>query len=113
MEFAEQDIQALKEIAPSLSVANEGGYSYILINKIKLPSNCKPLEIDALLCPMQKDGYQSRLYFAEKLSGCNIALNWNANVRILGRTWYGISWQTPEGLSLKEMLLVHLKAFTS
>src|ERR1700749_1324993 len=103
MEFAEQNIQDLKEIAPSLSVADEGGYSYILIDKLKLPSKCKPLEIDALLCPMQKDGYQSRLYLAEKLIGCKTTLNWNANVRILGRIWYGISWQTPEGLSLKEM----------
>jgi hypothetical protein len=111
MEFAPQDIEELKAIAPSLRAADEGGYSFILIEKLKMPANCKPPEVDALLCPMLKDGYQSRLYLSEKLAGCNAALNWNATVRILGRTWYGISWQTPAGLKLKEMLLVHLKAF--
>nr|WP_221284643.1 hypothetical protein [Mucilaginibacter sp. SP1R1] len=82
------------------------------MENLKLPANCKPALVDALLCPMLKEGYQSRLYFSEKPVGCNTTLNWNANVRILGRTWYGISWQTPAGLKLKEMLLVHLKAFS-
>jgi hypothetical protein len=110
MNIPQDQIEELKSIAPSLQMASEGGYTYILISQLNLPGNCKPSVVDALLCPMPKDGYQSRLYFDTTLNG-GPQRNWNANVRILGKTWYGISWQTPIGLTLKEMLLVHIKAF--
>ena len=103
------EIDELKQIAPSLSISEEGGLTYILIGNLKLPNGCKPTVVNALLCPSLRDGYQSRLFFSERITS-NIARNWNGNLRVLEENWYAISWKTPSGLRLAEMLLVHLEA---
>ncbi|KAB7725507.1 hypothetical protein F5984_26060 [Rudanella paleaurantiibacter] len=110
MIFSEEEIHELKTIAPNLSVAQEGGYTYILICGLLLPDGCQPAVADALLCSLPREGYNSRLFFSEQIAG-GPTLNWNGNIRVLGRNWYAISWQTQPGLRLAEILSVHLKAF--
>jgi hypothetical protein len=109
MEFQTDQVEELKSVTPNLSVAEEGGYTYILIEGYQLPTGCNPAIVDLLLCPMARDGYQSRLYFPQKITGCTMTPNWNGTVRVLGRTWEAFSWRTESGLRLLEMLLVHLK----
>ena len=112
MDFQETQIEELKKIAPNLSIAEEGGFTYILIEKLQLPDGCVPPIVDALLCPMFKDGYQSTLFYSTQPTGYpsrNSSHNWNrTNVRILDRNWFAQSWQVPNGLKLVEMLLIHL-----
>lgn len=108
----ESEINELKKIAPSLSLAEEGGYRYLLIDNLKLPEGCSPSTTQALLCPDPKDGYQSRLYFESVISG-RPGLNWNGSIIILDKTWYSYSWQTNPGLRLAEKLMVHLGALRS
>lgn len=112
MDFQEKQIEELKKIAPNLSVAEEGGFTYILIEKLQLPDGCTPSIVDALLCPMLKDGYNSTLFYSAQPTGYpprNPPHNWNRiNVRILDRTWFAQSWQVPNELKLVEMLLIHL-----
>ena len=103
------EIEKLKQIAPCLSFAEEGGLSYILIEDLKLPDGCQPRVVNALLCPSPRDGYESRLFFSDKIAS-NVDRNWNGNLRILENNWYAISWKTQSGLGLAEMLLVHLDA---
>lgn len=110
MEFLLDQIEELKQIAPSLRQASEGGYTYLLINGLKMPDGCVPHEVDALLCSQPREGYNSRLFLSSQITGCP-PLNWNGNIRALGENWYAISWQTSPGLRLVEMLQVHLKAF--
>ncbi len=110
MNFDATQIKELKQITPNLSYAQEGGYSFILIEGLQLPDGCKPQVVDALLCPTARDGYESRLFLSTQISGCP-ARNWNGNIRALERNWYAISWRVPTGLRLSEILLVHLKAF--
>lgn len=112
MLFSEEEINELKTIAPALSQAQEGGYTYILISGLVLPDGCIPATVDALLCSQPKDGYHSRLFFAEPIAGSPVR-NWNGNIRVLDRNWHAISWQTQPGLRLAEMLSVHLKALRS
>jgi hypothetical protein len=109
MNFDATQIEELKQIAPSLSHAQEGGYNFILIEKFKLPEGCQPAAADLLLCPTPRDGYLSRLFFSSKIMGCP-SRNWNGNIRVLGKNWFAISWKVPAGLRLAEILLVHLKA---
>ena len=112
MDFSEKQVEELKKIAPNLSISEEGGYTYLLLEKLKLPNDCIPAVVDALLCPMLKDGYQSTLYFEVQPTGYPSRIpphNWNrTNVRILDRIWFAQSWQVPAGLNLVEMLLIHL-----
>lgn len=109
MNFDVTQIEELKQISPNLSVAQEGGYTFIYIEKLQLPDECIPNTVDALLCASPREGYESRLYFSEKITGCPDR-NWNGNIRVLGQNWYAISWRVPSGLRLSEALLIHLKA---
>lgn len=109
MNFPSDQIEELKVIAPDLSLAEEGGTTFLLIKNLSLPDGCKPAVVDALLCPSPREGYESRLFFAEKITG-GPSRNWNGNLRVLNRNWYAVSWRTSAGLRLAEMVLVHLKA---
>jgi len=108
MYFPEEEISELKTIAPNLSVAQEGGYTYIHIAGLLLPDGCQPAVVDALLCSVPREGYNSRLFFSAQITGRSVH-NWNGNIRVLDRAWYAISWQTQPGLRLAEILTIHLK----
>jgi len=110
MDFPQDQIDELKKIAPQISISEEGGYTYIMIENLKLPEGCKPSEVNALLCPALKDGYQSSMFFAQKID-CSAQKDWKRNIRVLGTNWYALSWQTLSGLRLAEMLMIHLKPF--
>jgi len=111
MNFSENQINGLKSITPNLKTVQEGGYSYFYIEGLKLPEGCLPNIVDALLCPTPLPNYQSRLYFSSKISGLGSSgRNWNGKLRAIGQNWFAISWQTKSGLSLVEMLSIHLKA---
>lgn len=113
MKFSEDQIDELKKIAPNLSIAEEGSYIYFLIHGLKMPNGCSPEVVDALLCPVARDGYESTLFFPCKITGCPNR-NWNRqNVRIVDKNWFAISWKVNPGLRLREMLLIHLSAFNN
>jgi len=109
MSFPQEQIDELRVIAPILSIAQEGGYNFLLIENLQLPDNCQPPVVDALLCPTPREGYQSRLFFSTKITGCP-PRNWNGHIRVLDRNWDAISWQIPSGLKLIDILLLHLKS---
>src|SRR5688500_10272254 len=108
MAFAIDQIEELKQIAPSLRIAEEGGYTYLFIEQLKLPAHCTPAVVDVLLCPQPKDGYDSRLFFSTIRGGIP-ARTWNGHLRVLDRTWHAASWRCRTGLRLAELLMVHLK----
>lgn len=107
--LAADQLDELRPVCRALAAANEGGLSYLLLEGILLPENCEPTTTDALLCPEQRDGYSSRLFFASKVRSPG-QLNWNAEARILERNWHAFSWRTPPGLRLAQMVAIHLKA---
>jgi hypothetical protein len=109
--FPQDQIDELKRIAPNLRIAQEGGIPYILIEQFELPAGCQPAVSDLLLCPRPRDGYQSRLFFPQQITGIP-ARNWNGRVRVMERNWTAISWKVPGNLRLAETLLIHLKSIT-
>jgi hypothetical protein len=110
MSFPADQVQELKLLAPGLSSCEEGGYTYFLLSSFPLPVGCHPEQTDLLLCPMPRDGYTSRLYFADHMS-CRASLNWNGTVRVLERNWQAFSWQINQtDLRLAQMVLTHLRA---
>ncbi len=97
-------------VYPNAKFLQEGGFKYIYVAELKLPQNCSPNVIPAMLCISQKDGYDSRLYLSQKIDG-SIPRNWNSAIYLLDTTWHSISWKTQAGLTYLEMLMVHLTAF--
>ena len=109
--FPKEQIDSLKLVCPDVLQGEEGGVTYFLLPRLKLPEGCQPAEADALLRPMRHgDGYNSKLYFAERIQSPK-ALNWNGQARILERNWYTFSWQVQaQNLTLVQILQEHLDA---
>jgi hypothetical protein len=109
--FPDDQVDELIGQYPGVAQAEEGGIVYFLLPDLEMPAGCAPARVDALLCPTTRDGYASRLYVADKVTG-GPSQNWNATgVRILERNWHAVSWRTREGLRLAQMVRVHLDAF--
>jgi hypothetical protein len=103
-----EQIDELRPLCESISRADEGGFTYLELRKLRLPEPCQPALVDALLCPMEREGYSSRLFFAERV-GSPQQRNWNASPRVLERNWHAFSWRTPKGMRLAQMVAAHLK----
>jgi hypothetical protein len=109
--FTDENIAGLKKVTPLISKADEGGYTYIKIEDLILPPGCKPTKTNALLCVTPRDGYNSRLFFAEKVSGSVAdSRNWNGKIRVLGENWEAMSWNVPIETDFASLLLIHLRA---
>ena len=107
----EEQTQEVLVAFPGSKLYSEGGFDFMVIPEIELPSGCSPETVKGLLCYQPRDGYQSRLFVSSMVTGCP-RRNWNAmNVRILDQNWFGVSWQTDAGLTVFQMLMAHLKAF--
>jgi hypothetical protein len=109
MNLNEIQLREMEQSFPGLKLLSEGGFNYIFVPQVILPSGCTPEKCDVLLCPQVRDGYQSRLFFASQVAG-GPTRNWNSTVRILDRTWYAFSWQTTGNHSFLQMLMIHLNA---
>lgn len=108
MALPEKQLEELTEVYGEVLVATDGGIDFVLINTLSLPPGCSPSTTRALLCPTPRDGYNSRLFFPEKIQE-SLSRNWNAqNIRILDSNWFAISWKTDPGLSLLQMVRCHL-----
>jgi hypothetical protein len=113
--FDQAQVDALKILYPEICAAREGDFGFIRINPLKLPKGCTPDTVCALLCPMTRDNYPSRLFLSKKISHSGPGQHWNANgVIILNESWWAVSWKTTRpNQTLVEMVLDHLGAFRS
>src|SRR2546422_9304790 len=111
MGFAQDEIDELKALCSGLSAGEEGGVTYFLLPQITVPEGCSPARVDALLCPVPRDGYEFRLYFAQPVTSKR-ALNWHGSgARILERNWHAFSWKANRtGLRLAQMVSLQLAA---
>jgi hypothetical protein len=101
-------LSELQGLCPEAVEMQEGCYRYIYLPALRVRSGEQVLVLDALLCPQPKDGYASRLYLSQQISGRGA--NWKAE-RILDRTWWTWSWNGVGGdLRPVEILAEHLRA---
>lgn len=111
MRFSDDQVAELKQLCPEVQCCDEGGSTYLLLPGLRLPPGCSPTSVDALFCPTTREGYASRLFFAERIAHSS-PLNWNATrVRILDRNWDAFSWKVSEEPRLIKMVAAHLRAF--
>jgi hypothetical protein len=119
MSIPQSQIDELKHVFKSLGIANEGGTPYFLIPAIALPAHCTPNVVDGLLCPLEQNGYPSRMYYSPRIERPphpipEKRLSWQAGtIRVLERNWNVLSWRIPNGTSMRllQMVLAHLDAF--
>lgn len=104
-------VEELKQIYGEVQTAREGGRLFFFIPAMAMPPGCKPEAVDVLLCPSERDGYPSRLFFAERVQGPGTR-NWNTEARILERRWFAYSWKVPQSdLRPAQLIQAHLRSF--
>lgn len=118
MDIPQTQIDELKRVFKGVMVGSEGATPYFLLPNITLPQHCSPRIVDALLCPVVQNGYQTRMYYSERINrpphpDPEKRLNWSGNIRILERNWNVLSWQVQGGTTLRlvQMASAHLDAF--
>lgn len=85
----------------------EGDRRYLLLERVTLPPGCSPAATEALLCPQERDGYQTRLFLTQPINGRGA--NWTVH-RVLDRNWHTWSWQgIAANQRLAQILRGHLR----
>jgi hypothetical protein len=107
MTYSSIEMEELRVLAGAVSCTTEGGVTLFLLQPLQLPEGCTPPQVEALLCPSPRDGYDSRLYFAQLVQG-RVQRNW-AEHRLVDRNWWAFSWRTQPGLRLAQMVAIHLR----
>lgn len=115
MAFPQDEVNELEQLFPGAVMYADGDSELFLLPNMLLPSGCSPQRTDLLLCPTQRDGYPSRLFFAERIQAPTTqSLNWNGGGYIIERTWHAFSLKIEEpGLRLAQMVKAHLRALTA
>lgn len=101
------NVAALRKLCPSAELWQEGEQPLVFLPGLAVVSGRQTIQVDTLLCPRERDGYLTRLYFSKQLP---VARNWVVTT-IKARTWYAISWQgVPADVTWLEILAMHLEA---
>jgi hypothetical protein len=113
MDYPRAQTDELKPYCTNLSVFTEGGLPFFGLEGLRLPEGCEPRVCDALLCPVSRDNYPSRLYLSVKVKS-PYDRNWNCeNARIGEKNWFAFSWKVEgSNFTLAQMLMAHLLGFT-
>ncbi len=113
MEYPKDQVEELKNYCTAVRLLEEADFSFLFLENLRLPDVCKPSVCHGLLCPVDREGYPSRLYLSEKVS-CPFERNWNVSEARIGEmNWFAFSWKLeriPE--TLAQMLVEHLSGFT-
>jgi hypothetical protein len=108
--FPQDEIDELKRVFPGTEQYNEGGFELFFLPAVTLPAGCSPRQTDLLLCPTLRDGYPSRLFFADRIQA-PITLNWNGGTYAIERNWHAFSLRIEaSGLRLLQTVKAHLRA---
>lgn len=111
--YPQEQIEELKAYCSKLAALPEGGITFLHMEGLRMPEGCTPAVCDALLCPVDREGYPSRLYLSVQVSSA-YTQNWNVSgARIGEKNWYAFSWKlTLSSPTLAQILVEHLKGFT-
>ena len=113
MPLPQDQLEELTATFSGIATVEEGGLTYVVFEQITLPANCSPAAVRALLCPVPRDGYPSRLFLSQKVEHRGRGQNWNAaGVVIIGLQWWAASWKiNATNQRLMNMVGSHLEAF--
>lgn len=109
MSNRDEELAELQRRYPGSKRCEEGGTTFYFIPKLPLPDGCTPAATAAILCPTPRDGYPSRLYFADQIQSVAVR-NWNVHPYILGQNWHAFSWSNVPELPLTDLVLTYVRA---
>jgi hypothetical protein len=96
------DLEELASLCGSSKEFHEGSRRYLYLAIVMLPNG---EVVKGLLCPQERDGYETRLFLSARYSKGN---NWTEH-RILDRVWYTWSQKgVPADQRSAQILAQHL-----
>lgn len=102
-------MEELRAICPDAREMSEAGLTYVYLPSLRLPEGSNPAQADGLLSLQGREGYPTRLFVSQQVTGKGN--NWNS-FRIVDRTWYACSWNNVSpALRPTQILAEHLRAF--
>ena len=107
MDYPQQQLEELKRYCTKLKAFPEGGVTYFYLEELPPARRVRthPQVCDALLCPVPRDGYPSRLFLSVQVSS-PYPRNWNVtNARIDER---GTGLRSPGKLTFPNLTLTQL-----
>ena len=91
------------------TVMAEAGLTYIHLPILKLPEGNSPATLEGLLCLQPRDGYTTRLFLSQPITGKGP--NWTIH-SIFGKAWHTCSWNHIVFTDRPtDVLAQHLRAF--
>jgi len=100
----------LRALGRKVQRFDEAGKTYIYVEGHQLPEGCDPPMADVLLCPQERDGYPSRLFFSQRVTSAS-GRQFVHEARIAERQWYAISWRVDRtDLRPAQLIAAHLRA---
>ncbi len=98
----------VRETWPDVEYWEEAGIPYVHFPVLRFPAAGQETAMAALLCPRRRDGYDTRLFLEQQISGRG--QNWKRHT-IRGRAWWTFSWGgVSADLPWEEILANHLRA---
>ena len=112
MEYPKEQTDALKGFCVKVSALVEQNITYFYLEGLRLPDGCEPRVCDALLCPVPRDNYPSRLFLSVRVKS-PYDRNWNVtDARIGEKNWHAFSWKVElANPTLAQILTEHLTGF--
>ena len=104
----QQEFDRLRELHPSARLIRDAGNIVVFLPKFGFRSDGRKFNMDLLLCPHAHSGYETRLFFEQRVDGKG--KNWTQH-HVIGRNWWACSWQgVAPSASWTTMLCAHLRA---
>ncbi|QDF37446.1 hypothetical protein FJN17_07595 [Bradyrhizobium symbiodeficiens] len=108
MTDAAANFAGLQAMHSEAVLLKEGGQPVALLPAFGFMAGDTPYRMDLLLVPFAHSGYDTRLFFANRIEGRGA--NWNQH-RVIERNWWAPSWNhVPASLRWTQILLAHLRA---
>ena len=81
-------VTRLRDLCPGAELWTEAGAPLVYLPDLKIASGGTVRTVDGLLCPRSRDGYDTRMFFSERLP---VDRNWSSHA-VMARNWSAVSW---------------------
>lgn len=84
-----RELARLRALCPGAELWQEAGAPLVYLPGLQVESAGVLHPVDALLCPRERDSYETRLFLSVQLPK---AINWTLAI-VMARTWHVASWR--------------------
>lgn len=104
----EEQLNLITVLCANAQLVDESGRRAVYMPGMTFQAGAGEATQDLLFVPFRHSGYDSRLFFTQKLD-CGTACNWTQH-NLINRTWWSPSYRVDVQLAWRDQILQHIKA---